>query len=58
VGATDNTVWTTVKATAAARAAGRPKKRDRGLDQAPQSLAPTLTAQRGHDYGFKTGQSR
>ena len=56
VGATDNTVWTTVKATAAARAAGRPKKRDRGLDQAPQSLAPTLTYQLGHDDGFKSGQ--
>ena len=56
VGATDNTWWTKGKANAAARAAGRPKQRYRGLDQAPKYVAPTLTYQLGHDYGFKTGQ--
>src|SRR5262245_13875457 len=48
-------LWTTVKATAAARAAGRTKQRYRGLDAAPRYISPTLTSQRGHDYSFKTG---
>jgi predicted transposase len=61
VGATSHTLWTQVKANAAARAAGHTKKRYRGLDQAPKYVAPkyvapTLTYQLGHDYGFKTGQ--
>ncbi len=56
VGATDKTLWTKVKANAAARTAGHTKQRDRGLDQAPKYVAPTLTYQLGHDYGFKTGQ--
>ena len=56
VGARDNTWWTKGKANAAARAAGRPKQRSRGLDQAPKYVAPTLTYQLGHDDGFKTGQ--
>ena len=56
VGATYKTLWTKVKANAAARAAGHTKKRYRGLDQAPKYVAPTLTYQLGHDYGFKTGQ--
>ena len=56
VGARDNTWWTKGKANAAARAAGRPKQRSRGLDQAPRSVAPTLSSQRGHDDGCTTGQ--
>ena len=36
VGATYNTVWTKVKANAAARAAGHTKQRYRGLDQPPK----------------------
>ena len=56
VGATEQALWTKVKANAAARAAGHPKKRDRGLDQPPKYVAPKLTYQLGHDYGFKTGQ--
>jgi len=56
VGATYKALWTKVKANAAARAAGRTKKRYRGLDQAPNYVSPTLTYQLGHDYGFKTGQ--
>src|SRR5215831_2078315 len=54
VGATYKTLWTKVKANAAARAAGHTKKRYRGLDQPPKYVAPTLTYQLGHDYGFKT----
>jgi IS605 OrfB family transposase len=45
-----------VKANASARAAGHTKKRYRGLNQPPKYVAPTLTYQLGHDYGFKTGQ--
>src|SRR5258708_4782851 len=56
VGATDKTLWTKVKANAAARNAGHTKQRDKGLDQAPKYVAPTLTYQLGHDYGFKTEQ--
>jgi len=56
VGATYKTLWTKVKANAAARAAGHTKKRYRGLDQAPRFISPTLTYQLGHDYGFKTDQ--
>jgi putative transposase len=56
VGATYKTLWTKVKANAAARAAGRTKKRYKGLDMAPTFISPTLTYQLGHDYGFKTGQ--
>jgi hypothetical protein len=56
VGGTYKTLWTTVKANAAARAAGHTKKRYKGLDHAPTYVAPTLTYQLGHDYGFKTGQ--
>src|SRR5260221_9779235 len=56
VGATYKTLWTKVKANAAARAAGHTKKRYRGLDQPPKYVSPTLTYQLGHDYGIKTGQ--
>lgn len=56
VGATYKTLWTKVKANAAARAAGKTKKRYKGLDAAPRYLSPTLTYQLGHDYGFKIGQ--
>jgi putative transposase len=56
VGATDKTLWTKGKANAAARKAGPTKQRYRGLDQPPKYVAPTLTYQLGHDYGFTTGQ--
>src|SRR5258707_6628081 len=56
VGATYKTLWTKVKASAAARAAGHTKQRYKGLDAAPKFVSPTLTYQLGHDYGFKTGQ--
>ena len=56
VGATYKTLWTKVKANAAARTAGHTKKRYKGLDQAPKYVSPTLTYQLGHDYGFKTDQ--
>jgi IS605 OrfB family transposase len=56
VGATYKALWTKVKANAAARAAGHTKRRYRGLNQPPKYVAPTLTYQLGHDYGFKTGQ--
>src|SRR5258708_23061816 len=56
VGATDKTLWTKVKANAAARNAGHTKQRDKGLDQPPKYVAPALTYQLGHDYGCTTGQ--
>jgi hypothetical protein len=56
VGARYKALWTKVQANAAARAAGHPTKRYRGLDQAPPSSSPTLSYQLGHDYGFTTGQ--
>src|SRR5258708_30411146 len=56
VGATDKTLWTKVKANAAARNAGHTKQRYKGLDAAPKYVAPTLTYQLGHDYGCKTDQ--
>jgi hypothetical protein len=42
VGATYQTLWTNVRANAAARAARRTKKRYRGLNQPPKYVAPTL----------------
>jgi predicted transposase len=56
VAATYKALWTKVKANAAARAAGRTKKRYQGLDQPPRYVSPTLMYQLGHDYGFKSGQ--
>src|SRR5690242_1294627 len=56
VGATYKALWTKVKANAVARAAGKTKKRYRGLDAVPRFISPTVTYQFGHDYGFKTGQ--
>jgi putative transposase len=56
VGATYKALWTKVKASAAAREAGKTKKRYKGLDAAPRFISPTLMYQLGHDYGFKTGQ--
>jgi putative transposase len=55
VGTMYKTLWTKVKANAAARAAGYTKRRYRGLDTTPRFISPTLTYQLGHDYGFKTG---
>ncbi len=56
VGATYQALWTKMKANAAARAAGKTKRRYHGLDQRPKYVSPTVTYQLGHDYGFKTGQ--
>jgi hypothetical protein len=56
VGATYNTLWTRVKANKAAQAAGRTKKRYKGLDQPPKYVSPTLTYQLGHDYSCKSDQ--
>src|SRR5690348_5447653 len=56
VGATYKALWTKVKANAAARQAGRTRRRYRGLDQPPKYVSPTLTYQFGRDYGFKSGQ--
>src|SRR5579883_2833051 len=53
VGATYKTLWTKVKANAAARSAGATKKRYRGLDQAPTFRSPTLTYNLRRDYSFK-----
>jgi len=56
VGATYKALWTKVKASAAAREAGKSKKRYKGLDAAPRFISPTLMYHLGHDYSFKTGQ--
>ena len=56
VGATYKALWTTVRASADARAAGHTKKRYRGLDQPPKYVSPTLTHHLGHDYSFRTEQ--
>jgi putative transposase len=56
VGATYQALWTKVKATAAARAAGVTKRRYRGLDQAPHYVSPTLTYNYRRDFSFKAEQ--
>src|SRR5207248_3535957 len=54
VGATYKTLWTKVKQNAAARQAGRTKKRYKGLDKPPTYVSPTLTYNYQRDYSFKT----
>ncbi len=56
VGATYKTLWTKVKQNAALRAAGKTKKRYKGLDQAPTYVAPTLTYNYHRDYSLKAEQ--
>src|SRR2546421_3443489 len=56
VGATYKILWTRVKQNAAARKAGRTKKRYKGLDRAPKYVSPTLTYNYQRDYSFKTEQ--
>ncbi len=53
VGAAYKALWTKVKHNAAARHAGRTKKRYKGLDQAPRYVSPTLTYNYQRDYSFK-----
>jgi putative transposase len=54
VGATYKALWTKAKANTTARAAGRTKKRYKGLDQPPKYVSPTLTYNYQRDYAFKT----
>ena len=56
VGAAYKALWTKVKHNAAARHAGRTKKRYKGLDQAPRYVSPTLTYNYQRDYSFKRDQ--
>src|SRR5262249_43973372 len=56
VGATYKTLWTKVKANAAARNAGRTKKRYQGLDQPPKYVSPTLTYNYHRDFSLKAEQ--
>jgi putative transposase len=56
VGVTYKTLWTKVKANAAARTAGHTKKHYRGLDQTPKYISPTLTYNFQRDYTFKSDQ--
>ena len=56
VGATYKTLWTKVKANAAARHAGHTKKRYKGLDQPPQYVSPTLTYNYHRDFSLKVEQ--
>ncbi|SRR6266487_6638842 len=56
VGATYKGLWTKVKQNAAARKAGRTKKRYKGLDKPAKYVSPTLTYNYQRDYSFKTEQ--
>ena len=56
VGATYKTLWTKVKANAAARNAGHTKKRYKGLDQPPKYVSPTLTYNYHRDFSLKVEQ--
>jgi IS605 OrfB family transposase len=56
VGATYKTPWTKATANAAARQAGRTKRRYKGLDQAPKYVSPTLTDNYRRDFSFKSDQ--
>jgi putative transposase len=53
VGATDKTLWTKVTAPTAA---GKTKKRSRGVDQVPKYVAPSLTSNYQRDDRFTTGR--
>jgi len=53
VGATYKTLWTKVKQNAAARKAGKTKKRYKGLDKPPKYVSPTLTYNYQRDYSLK-----
>ncbi len=53
VGATYKTLWTKVKQNAAARKAGKTKKRYKGLDTPPKYVSPTLTYNFHRDYSLK-----
>jgi transposase len=56
VGATYKTLWTKATANAAARQAGRTKRRYKGLDRAPTHVSPTLTYNSRRDFSFKSDQ--
>ncbi|MDQ2885672.1 MAG: RNA-guided endonuclease TnpB family protein [Chloroflexota bacterium] len=56
VAATYKGHWTKAKKNAAARKAGQTTRRYKGLDTPPKFVSPTLTYQRGKDYGFKANQ--
>jgi len=56
VGATFKALWTKVKQNAAARAAGKTKKRYKGMDTPPKYVSPTLTYNYHRDYSLKQAQ--
>src|SRR5437016_10416497 len=53
VGATYKVLWTKVKQNSALRAAGKTKKRYKGLDTPPRYVSPTLTYNYHRDYSLK-----
>src|SRR5436309_9624852 len=53
VGATYKVLWTKVKHNAALRAAGKTKKRYKGLDTPAKYVSPTLTYNYHRDYSLK-----
>src|SRR6266576_2543313 len=53
VGATYKVLWTKAKQNAALRAAGKTKKRYKGLDNPPKYVSPTLTYNYHRDYSLK-----
>ncbi len=56
VGATYKGLWTKWRKNQEARAAGRTKKRFKGLDEPPTYVSPTLTYSYGRDYSLRVGQ--
>jgi putative transposase len=49
-------LWTQWRKNQEARAAGRTKKRFKGLDEPPTSVSPPLTSSYGRDYSLRVGQ--
>ncbi len=56
VGATYKTLWTKVRQNNALRAAGKTKKRYKGLDTPPKYVSPTITYNYHRDYSSKPEQ--
>jgi putative transposase len=56
VGATYKTLWTKLRQNVALRAAGKTKKRYRGLDTPPKYVSPTITYNYHRDYSGKPEQ--
>lgn len=56
VGSTYQTLWTRARKNAEARRLGATSRREKGLDQAPHYVSPTLTCNLGRDSSLHAGQ--